>query len=208
MRPDGDDPLALLSEPSDEQLLAAFRAGNLDAATQLYERYARRLRALAKARTPAALAGRLDPTDIVQSVFRSFFHGAKSGCYDVPTGTELWPLLLVIALNKIRGQGAFHTAARRDVRRTRALSESEPVSRAIRVLEGGDEQPFLQVVAEDLVDAMPEPLREVVRLRLEGYAVDEIAAQIGRTKRSVERLLQECRQRLGLLLQEGETENG
>jgi DNA-directed RNA polymerase specialized sigma24 family protein len=42
----------------------------------------------------------------------------------------------------------------------------------------------------------------MVELRIEGYAVAEIAHQTGRAKRTVERLLQEARQRLGELLGE------
>ena len=65
------------------------------------------------------LLGRDDEVeDIVQSVFSSFFRGINQGYYDVPAGEELWRLFLVIALNKIRAKGAFHRAAKRDVRLT------------------------------------------------------------------------------------------
>jgi RNA polymerase sigma-70 factor (ECF subfamily) len=100
--------------------LLRLRLGNQDAALQLYLRYAHRLRALAKAQCSAELARRIDTEDIVQSVFGSFFRRAGQGYYDVPAGDELWKLLLVIALNKIRAQSAFHRAAKRDVRRTAA----------------------------------------------------------------------------------------
>ena len=40
----------------------------------------------------------------------------SQGDYDVPPGEELWGLLLVIALNKIRTEETFHRAAKRDVR--------------------------------------------------------------------------------------------
>src|SRR5437588_8862412 len=103
---------------SDHSLLRRFRGGNQDAATQLYLRYAARLRALALAQCSPQLARRVDTEDIVQSVFCSFFDAAKRGAYDVPAGDEFWKILLVIALNKIRNQEAFHRAAKRNVRRT------------------------------------------------------------------------------------------
>src|SRR5438067_13394663 len=90
--------------PSERSLLRRYRGGSEDAATQLYRRYAHRLRALARAKCSAQLARRVDADDIVQSVFRTFFHAASRGCYDVPAGDDLWNLLLVIALNKIRAE--------------------------------------------------------------------------------------------------------
>src|SRR3954462_11365264 len=108
--------------PSDRSLLRRLRGGSEDAATQLYRRYAHRLRALARANTSAHLARRVDAEDIVQSVFRIFFTAASQGLYDVPAGEDLWKLLLVIALNKIRAEGVFHRAAKRDVRATTELA--------------------------------------------------------------------------------------
>ena len=95
--------------PSDRSLLRRLRGGSEDAATQLYLKYAKRLRALARATTSAQLARRVDADDIVQSVFRTFFRAASQGLYDVPAGDDLWKLLLVIALNKIRAAGIHHS---------------------------------------------------------------------------------------------------
>jgi DNA-directed RNA polymerase specialized sigma24 family protein len=44
----------------------------------------------------------------------------------------------------------------------------------------------------------------VVELRMEGYEVAEIAQQTGRSKRTVERILQESRNQLKVLLAEEE----
>src|SRR5262249_18795777 len=92
---DGATPL-----PSDRSLLRRLRGGSQDAATQLYYKYAKRLRALARASTSAQLARRVDADDIVQSVFRTFFRAACQGLYDVPAGDDFWDLLLGIALDK------------------------------------------------------------------------------------------------------------
>src|SRR5437867_3654775 len=102
--------------PSDRSLLGRIRRGQGDAATLLYLRYADRLRALAIAQCSSDLARRVEPDDIVQSVFRTFFRRVSRGNYNVPAGEELWKLFLVIGLNKIRAAGAFHRAAKRDVR--------------------------------------------------------------------------------------------
>src|SRR5205823_10618843 len=104
--------------PSDGSLLRNFRHGDQDAARLLYQRYAERLRALARAKSSPDLAGRVDDDDIVQSVFGSFFRGVIHGAYDVPAGEELWNLFLVITVNKVRAKGAHYRAAKRDVRQT------------------------------------------------------------------------------------------
>jgi len=187
------------SETSDASLLSVFRRGDQDAATQLYLRYAKRLRALVKEQCSNELARRLEEDDIVQSVFRTFFSGAKQGLYKVPGGQDLWKLLLVISLNKIRAKGAYHNAAKRDARRTSSLDAAGVISEPSD-LEGG-ETAFFYLVIREALDHLPPDYREMVQLRIEGYEVEEIAAKSNRAKRTVERILQEARKRLGTLLQ-------
>ena len=186
-------------EASDASLLSVFRTGDQDAATQLYLRYAKRLRALVKEQCSNELARRLEEDDIVQSVFRTFFTGAKQGLYKVPGGQDLWRLLLVISLNKIRAKGAYHSAAKRDARRTASLDAvgfgGEPSE------HDSGEQAFFQVVVQEALATLKAEHREVVELRIQGYEVDEIAAKCNRAKRTVERFLQEARKRLAALLQ-------
>jgi RNA polymerase sigma-70 factor (ECF subfamily) len=188
-------------EATDRSLLYRLRLGSEDAATQLYLRYAQRLHALVKAQSSAELARRVDVEDIVQSIFGSFFRGASKGYYDVPVGEELWKLFLVIALNKIRAKGAFHRAARRDVRRT---LEGDFLANRAEMPEEQDSTSlaFLRFTVEEAMGRLPPPHRQVVALRIEGYEVAEIAQRTGRSKRTVERLLQEARNQLAYLLQE------
>ena len=94
-------PAATGEVPSDHSLLVRLRGGQQDAATQLYVRYAQRLRALVRARCSSQLVRRLEPDDIVQSVFRRFFRHVLQGDYDVPPGEELWGLLLVSWMDNI-----------------------------------------------------------------------------------------------------------
>jgi len=193
---DGGTPI-----PSDRSLLLRLRGdGNEDAATQLYFKYAKRLRALARASTSAHLARRVDADDIVQSVFRTFFHAASQGLYDVPAGDDLWKLLLVIALNKIRAAGVHHSAAKRDVR---ATAELDRLDAAAEVDPQGDgEQTFLRLAVDDTLGRLTAAERRAIELRMEGYEVAEIADRMGRSKRTVERSLQQVRTKLKSLLDE------
>src|SRR5581483_6897510 len=173
--------------PSDGSLLARVRDGSQDAAAALYHRYAQRLLALARAKCGADLAARVDAEDIVQSVFGSFFRAAARGYYDVPSGEELWGLLLVIALNKIRAKGAHHRAAKRDVRKT--VSGDVLVDSGLEPPDSDEAaQTLLRMVIDEVVAGLPEGNREVVRLRIEGYEMPEIAARTGRSLRTTERV--------------------
>jgi RNA polymerase sigma-70 factor, ECF subfamily len=189
---------------SDRDLLNRFQHGDRDAASLLYERYAERLRALTRRKSSTALACRLDPDDIVQSVFRNFFHAAREGGYDVPPGEDLWKLLLVIALNKIRARGTFHRAAKRDVRRTRRIDGLDPYTLAKENPHGQAALTFLRLVAEEALEQMPPLQRKIVELRVEGYQVHEIAKLTGRSLRTVERTLQNCRKHLSNFLHDHE----
>jgi RNA polymerase sigma-70 factor (ECF subfamily) len=186
-------------EPSDATLLQRFRQGDEAAAAQLYLRYAHRVMAVARAQCSNQLAARLDAEDIVQSVFRTFFHEARQGFYDVPAGEDLWRLLLVIALNKVRAKGAFHKAAKRDVRLTMPLGESH--SSAGTLKDPKDcAAAFLHLVVDEALQCLDSRQRHIVELRLQGYAVAEIADKTGRSKRSIERHLQEIRTKLSRYL--------
>ena len=199
------EPTRIVSEPTDQQLLEELRAGDHEAATTLYRRYAKRLRQLIRSKCSAALARRLDADDILQSVFHAFFKGAKGGCYQVPAGEELWPLLLVIALNKIRTQGSYHRAAKRDVRLTCGLDESKWARQSVMGLETSEPMPLLQLVANEALERIPPSQREIIQMRVAGHEVEEIAQLVGRSKRTVERILQTCRQQLSELLEEAES---
>jgi RNA polymerase sigma-70 factor (ECF subfamily) len=166
----------------------------------LYLRYAQRLQALTQAQCSAELARQVDAEEIVQSIFGSFFRGASQGYYDVPAGEELWKLFLVIALNKIRAKGKYFRAAKRD---TRLAVQSERIDE--HATAGGRHQAdlaFLQLTVAEALDRLPPKYKEMVTLRIEGYEIADIAQRTGRSHRTVERILQQARQRLSELLKE------
>lgn len=192
-------PRGTLAHPhSDGSLLQDLKNGRPEAANELYHKYADRIRALARTKLSRGVACRLDADDIVQSVFRRFFHAARSGRYQLPSGEELWDLLLVITLNRLRSAEQHHRAGKRDLRQTVAWSAvvaAEP--------EGGRDEGLdavLSMAVDEALHKLPDHYREVVRLRMDGYEVAEIAGLTNRSKRTVERVLQEARLKLRALL--------
>jgi DNA-directed RNA polymerase specialized sigma24 family protein len=113
----------------------------------------------------------------------------------------LWKLFLVIALNKIRALGEYHRASKRDVGQTTNFSSLDP---AVAADGGSDETAYrvLRMTIDDLFGELPEVQRKMVVLRIEGHDIKHIAASTQRAKRSVERALQEFRQRLASALNE------
>lgn len=183
--------------PSDRSLLRQVRHGDEEAARLLYHRYAHRLRALARKRRRFELAGRVDDDDIVQSVFGSFFRGVMHGSYDVPAGKELWHLFLAITLHKIHAKGVYFRAAKRDVRQTEGgdfLDESSDVLKT-----NTQAAAVLRLSIDEALGRLSEGHQAVIRLRMENREVEEIAGLVKRSKRSVERLLQESREALAKL---------
>jgi RNA polymerase sigma-70 factor (ECF subfamily) len=181
------------SRRTDDTLLRRYQADDDGAATALYIRYAARLRALAHDYCGSSFAGRFDADDVVQSVFRAFFHGARRRAYVVPPTGELWGLLMVLALNKIRNLVTHHRAEKRAIHHTTSLPdlESHPALAA-----DDSAAAFIQMVVEEHLAGLPVSNQNIVRLRIEGNAVGEIAQATGRSRRTVERVLQEFRARL------------
>jgi RNA polymerase sigma-70 factor (ECF subfamily) len=134
-------------------------------------------------------------------VFRTFFRRAAEGAYQVPDGEDIWKLLLVIALHKIRSSAVYHMAAKRDVRRT---GSGEANELAIRNAEGKDEAALavLRLVVDEELEGLPHSFRRMIELRIEGQEVADIAREVGRSKRSVERVLQDFRRRMSELIHE------
>ncbi len=188
-------------DKSDQTLMRRFQNGEDDAATALYLRYAKRLQHLATRQSSRSLNPRFDPEDIVQSVFRTFFRRASLGHYQIPEGEELWKLLLVIALNKIRSRGEFHRAAKRDAGKTVPLVRGDGDGRR----PNSDESAFqvLRMTVEDLIADLSRWQQTIILLRIDGHDVESIAKQSGKSRRTVERTLQQFRGRLRAVLDEG-----
>src|SRR4051812_38496320 len=85
--------------------LGALRAGDLDAAQPLWERYFARLVRLARARLHATPRADADEEDAALSAFDSFCDGAARGRLPrLADRDELWRLLVVLTARKAAAQ--------------------------------------------------------------------------------------------------------
>ncbi len=181
---------------SDRSLVRRLQTGEADAATNLYYRYAKRLWSLADNQIGTLLAKRVEADDVVQSVFRTFFRRVVDGQYDVPEGEEIWGLFLTIALNKVRASAVRHSAAKRDIARTTTLShEHESVA-------APDSGAVLRQVVAEVLSQLPPMHQQVVTMRIDGHTSEEIAGAVSRSRRTVERVLQQFRKTLSAEIEE------
>ncbi len=171
-------------------LLDLYQAGHSQAAAELFDRYVARLVALARSRLSGGLRRRVDPEDVVQSAYRSFFVRAAEGDFALRQSGDLWRLLAQITLNKLRKQAERHTAARRDFRRD--ASDADP--HAGRNIEPPpDEAAALIEQVRLAAERLSADQRIVLASVLQGDSVEAIAAQVRRTARTVRRALAQAR---------------
>jgi RNA polymerase sigma-70 factor (ECF subfamily) len=182
-------------------LMARWRDGDEEAAGELFHRYAERLLALARSRMSVRLAGHVDPEDVVQSAYRSFFSGARAGRFALERSGDLWRLLVAITLHKLHHQVERHTAGKRNLARQARLDKDGPFGREGRLL-AREPTPAEAAALADTVERLLrglEPLeRHMVELRLQGWGLEEIAAEVSRSERTVRRLLERVKERLRL----------
>ena len=189
-------------EPSsDGSLIRSIRKGDGAAANDLFDRYIGKLDKLTDRQLASELSGRLDRDDITQSVFRTFFRRIGEGQYDIPEGETIWKLLAVITLNKIRSVGAHHRAAKRDIRKS---SAAELTKLGSVVSTDEDALRVLHLTIQDVVGNLPETQQQIIQLRLEEQDVSTIAKSVGRSKRTVERVLHGFRASLQQAIDEAE----
>ncbi|MGP0062585.1 MAG: ECF-type sigma factor [Isosphaeraceae bacterium] len=178
-------------------LLERFRHGDDQAAEALVSRYFERLTLLARSRFSPRLAGRSDPEDIVLSVYRSFFVGARDGRFTLKRGGDLWRLLASITKHKLLRQVRYHRAE------CRSVDLEMPIDRVDEGrIPGHQREPTPEeslALADELEYALSRSTpfeRRILELRLQGAQISDIAAETGRSERTVRRTLDHIRELL------------
>lgn len=82
-----------MSDETSVNLYHRYRAGDSDAANDIFRRYVDRLVGLVRNRMSRPIQRRVDPEDIVQSAYRVFFDKATSGEFEIRQEGDLWSLL-------------------------------------------------------------------------------------------------------------------
>jgi DNA-directed RNA polymerase specialized sigma24 family protein len=179
------------SDGSVTRWIGLLQAGDAAAAQALWEHYFRRLVGLARKRLRGAPRRAADEEDVALSAFDSFCRAAEQGRFPrLNDRDDLWRLLMIIT-----GRKAAHLV--RDQRRLKrgGAAVATDDEYLLDHMLGREPSPELAAEVADqsrhLLGLLDEPdLKAVALARLEGYTVEEIAAQLGYADRSVKRKLQ------------------
>ena len=179
-------------------LLERFRDGDELAAEALFSRYFDRLTSLARSRLSARVASRTDPEDIVMSVYRSFFMGARAGRFDISGGGDLWRLLASITKHKCSARpDIMEPTADRSTSSCRSMSsETGGFPGDCRTPARKRRSPLADEV-QWVLSQFDSVGRRVLELRLQGAELSEITRDTGRSDRTVRRILARIREVMG-----------
>jgi RNA polymerase sigma factor (sigma-70 family) len=173
--------------------------GDDSAAQELFRRFTHQLIALARRNINAGLRHKVDPEDVVQSAYKSFFFRYGDGKMEAINWNSLWGLLTLITVRKCSERAAYHRAQRREDAREVGLAQGnelapwlEPPGRE----PTPDEAAVLDETVEQLFALMDEQERPVLELSLQGYTTREISERLGRAERTVRLLREGIRHRL------------
>jgi RNA polymerase sigma-70 factor, ECF subfamily len=176
------------------------------AAKEFFERYTRQLIALALRHIDPRLRHRVDPEDVVQSAYKSFFLRYGAGNVELINWNSLWGLLTRITMRKCSERAAYHRAKRRDAAREAPVppgeessSWREPPAREPTPIEAA----VLGETVEQLFAELDEEERPILEMSLQGFTTREISERIGRAERTVRLLREGVRHRLERMQHDG-----
>jgi RNA polymerase sigma-70 factor (ECF subfamily) len=181
------------------EFLARLHNRDDAAAKELFARFTHQLIALALRHIDAGLRHKVDPEDVVQSAYKSFFFRYGDGKLEVVNWNSLWGLLTLITVRKCAERAAYNRAECRDVarelpppREEEAAARLEPFGREPTPLEAA----VLTETVEQLLAGLDEQERPILEMSLQGYTTREISERLGRAERTVRLLREGIRHRL------------
>jgi RNA polymerase sigma-70 factor (ECF subfamily) len=181
-------------------IMARLRAGDETAAQEVFRRFVGQLVRLAHRQFDPVLRCKVDPEDVVQSAYKSFFLRYREGKLQVKDWNNLWGLLTLITLRKCLDRVAYHRADCRDAQREAAAQPgaegSQPWWEAVAREPTPEEAAILTETIEQLLRDLEPAERPILQMSLQGYTTPEISASLGWPERSVRRLRKRLRKRL------------
>ena len=173
-------------DPDTDELLDHAAVGDAEAVEQLLVRYRKRLHKMVTIRLDPRLAGRFDPSDVVQDALAEAHRRLSE--YTRDRRVAFYPWLREIAWNRLVDLHRQHVkASRRAVDREEpfqfSLSDRSALALAGRLIHSGSSpsrrllHKELRLRVREAIEQLPTHYREVLVMRhLEQLSVSEIAA--------------------------------
>jgi RNA polymerase sigma-70 factor (ECF subfamily) len=176
----------------DRDLIREFQAGSESAARELFDKYCERLMRLAKRRIGQRMTSRVDPEDVIQSAFRTFFVHVKDGEFTFEGENDLFKLLVRLTVHKTLRQIAYHRAAKRNPELE--AGQADDSNDLLAQISAAEPPPEVEVALIDEFEKFLGQLRpddrKVLELKLQGYSTTEIAEALGSYDRKIRRILE------------------
>lgn len=189
-----------LPEPFDE-LSSLFRGGNDAALELMFLQFTERLMQLARSRIASYYRNKVDPEDVVQSVFKSFLKRYRNDKIEINSDDSLWGLLTIITIRKCADRIEYLRAAGRNVRREVSISPKQSQDTgSIRYLLDREPSPEEAVELAEFVEMLFRGIdqvdRPIIEFQLQGFSTKETATMLNRSERTVRRVRARARSRL------------
>ena len=182
------------------ELMERLRTGDQAAAAEVFHRFANRLIGLARVHLDRRIRQKVDPEDVMQSALKSFFARHADGQFDLSSWDSLWSMLVVITLRKCGHKAEYFRAAMRDIDREQQPASSEDSASSWQAV-AHEPTPVQAALLAEAVEQVLQSLgddreRQMVELSLQGFSPVEVSSQVGRSERTVQRVLERVRSRL------------
>ena len=178
-----------------DSFVKSLRAGDPSVTKEVFDQYVDRLVGMARKRISMRLASRIDAEDIVQSVFRTFFHRAKQGQFEFNAEDDVCRMLARITVHKTLRQVAHHQAGKRNASRD-AGSGDDSQDLVVNLLSkepSPDEATQLLDQMEVFLASLRPEERQILEHRMQGYSTLEISKKLDITDRKIRRLMERIR---------------
>ena len=194
-------------EPSNnesfEELLDAMQNGKDDAFTAFFNKYYDPLVQFAKTKLGSFPLRAFDEHDVAQSAMKSLFKSLRENRYEAQNSIELWQILITITKNKLLDRRRRQQAQKRGGGNVRGESIWAQAGEDSGLHAQKDTRqnmtPDAQVELLETTDLLFQRLeddktREVARLLLAGYRINDIAEELNCVRRTVERKIVHIRE--------------
>lgn len=181
--------------------ISGLRRGDSAATRVVWQRYIERLVVLARRQLGRAGRTVADEEDVVVDAFQSFFRGMRANRFaKMETRDDLWQVLAMLVSRKAVNQRRFLRRKKRGGVADNfagGRASNSGMGKSWRFADtkaspapGPEEIAMFREELQHRMEQLDDPLlRKVALLKMEGYSNEEIAAEIDRHERSVERKL-------------------
>jgi RNA polymerase sigma-70 factor (ECF subfamily) len=171
-----------------QQLVEALRYQDDDAWNEVARRYTAGLIGLVRRRLDNRLQAKLDPEDVVQSVYRTFLRRHKLKPFRFTSWENLWGLLVMLTVRRCSKWYQHYATQKRDLSRDASLPAGPDDGELLASREPADPRPtpeeaaLLGELVDEMLRGLDDKQRRIITLGLLGFDDARISKEVGRTE--------------------------